>query len=391
MREAGDDFLLLELGDAGTGTGDFAALKARVYEAAFPLMSYDAVGLGEWEVKYVKEMNLKQPYGDRIPTINANVVHKSTGKLLSPRPYVVKQTKAGLKVGLISVLSENLIDANTREKLDLAILPPEEAVAKYAEELGKKSDLVILLCHTTADEARKLAEKISGVDIVLSGHISAETSLEPAKIGEAVFMQSRSAGKYVCKLVLDIDADKKVAGFTGDYPEMNRDFKDDPKAKEIVAQHDLELQEYYDQVRGKPVPVTGPTTPRPVQTFVAVQRCRQCHTKEYDSWAKTDHARALDSLKKDGKDKEPECLSCHTTGYKFKGGFTSGAETPQLANVQCEACHGVGIMHARRPDKNYGALMESTCVRCHDKGNSPKFSYKEYRARILHNTPDSAK
>lgn len=37
---------------------------------------------------------------------------------------------------------------------------------------------------------------------------------------------------------------------------------------------------------------------------------------------------------------DANCLPCHTTGYGKPGGFKSIEETPDLAGVQCEMCHG---------------------------------------------------
>lgn len=37
---------------------------------------------------------------------------------------------------------------------------------------------------------------------------------------------------------------------------------------------------------------------------------------------------------------EPKCVSCHVTGFGKPGGFVSIEQTPELAGVQCEECHG---------------------------------------------------
>jgi hypothetical protein len=92
-------------------------------------------------------------------------------------------------------------------------------------------------------------------------------------------------------------------------------------------------------------------------SFVGTKSCRKCHLKQWKSWAETAMAKSFEQLKpgvsadaktKAGLDPEkdytadPECLSCHTTGYGQPGGFVSVAETPDLVGVGCEMCHGAG-------------------------------------------------
>jgi hypothetical protein len=91
--------------------------------------------------------------------------------------------------------------------------------------------------------------------------------------------------------------------------------------------------------------------------YLGVKKCKACHIKQYKSWMKTSMATSFENLKagikaeekkKAGLDADKDytadadCLRCHTTGYGKPGGFKSIAETPNLANVQCEECHGPG-------------------------------------------------
>ena len=68
-----------------------------------------------------------------------------------------------------------------------------------------------------------------------------------------------------------------------------------------------------------------------------------------------------------------------------KGGFQALYSTPQFANVQCEACHGPGGVHAEKPRKGYGYVQTpSDCVTCHTRDNSPDFNFAAYWPKIKH-------
>lgn len=108
--------------------------------------------------------------------------------------------------------------------------------------------------------------------------------------------------------------------------------------------------------------------------------CRKCHLREYRSWERTPHAKAMDVLSAN-EQQDPNCVGCHTTGFGKPGGFVSLAETPKFASVGCESCHGPGsiyrdkdVMENHDASVAAGLLIpdEATCVSCHNS-DSPTF------------------
>ena len=74
------------------------------------------------------------------------------------------------------------------------------------------------------------------------------------------------------------------------------------------------------------------------------------------------------------------CLSCHTVGYGLPTGFVSQSKTPQLANVQCENCHGPAANHQANPDDPTVVpqveLAATVCGGCHTGPMQP--TYEEW-------------
>lgn len=154
--------------------------------------------------------------------------------------------------------------------------------------------------------------------------------------------------------------------------------------------------------------------------YVGSQQCRKCHIKEYRSWQETTMAKAFEGLKpgeqadakkKAGLDpnkdytKDPSCLKCHVTGYGKAGGFTSIEDTPDLAGVGCEMCHGPGgtylqdgYMTLRNKEYKLAELeavgliavpTAATCAVCHNEespfvGEGYVFNFEERKAEGIH-------
>jgi nitrate/TMAO reductase-like tetraheme cytochrome c subunit len=107
--------------------------------------------------------------------------------------------------------------------------------------------------------------------------------------------------------------------------------------------------------------------------YVGALKCKKCHERDgvYQSWSKSSHARAWESLDDEARENET-CISCHSTGKTVLGELLSG--------VQCEACHGPGKDHKKlmltgsekeAKDRGISFVGEITCLNCHNE-NIPK-------------------
>lgn len=139
-----------------------------------------------------------------------------------------------------------------------------------------------------------------------------------------------------------------------------------------------------------------PPVPPGGSAYVGIEVCSSCHEQERKVWDRTPHAHAYETLAKEFKEYNLECVSCHVTGYEQPGGSTVTMNA-SLRDVQCEQCHGPGQAHVKDPDKKGLVRREPKLELCtsschhppHVEGFDPKVKVK----RILgpgHGMPDDA-
>ena len=139
--------------------------------------------------------------------------------------------------------------------------------------------------------------------------------------------------------------------------------------------------------------------------YVGADKCASpCHNAkkigtQYDIWKSSPHSKAFTILSsenaklyaknagiKDSPLKSTQCLKCHVTGYRKRGGFKKIEKTPEMAGVGCESCHGPGseysVLHdespygvkepkARAMGQVYGAKDKDVCRACHGNKDNP--------------------
>ena len=79
------------------------------------------------------------------------------------------------------------------------------------EVRAQGADLVIILSHNGFDVDRQMAARVSGIDIILTGHTH-DALPEPVMVGQTLLIASGSHGKFVTRLDLDV-RDGQLMGF----------------------------------------------------------------------------------------------------------------------------------------------------------------------------------
>src|SRR5690606_21597333 len=88
----------------------------------------------------------------------------------------------------------------------------EERVAKHvADARAGGADLVVLLSHNGFDVDRKMASRVKGIDVILSGHTHDAVPAAIA-VGQTLLIASGSHGKFLSRLDIDVK-EKRVTGY----------------------------------------------------------------------------------------------------------------------------------------------------------------------------------
>ncbi len=117
--------------------------------------------------------------------------------------------------------------------------------------------------------------------------------------------------------------------------------------------------------------------------YVGTKACADCHEEQFTQFMK--HSKKAHSWKSisvmadDLTTEEREgCYECHTTGHG-KGGFVSYEQTPHLADVGCETCHGPGRAHVESggdPETIQKTPKLESCQTCHNESRIGAFGFK---------------
>ena len=128
-------------------------------------------------------------------------------------PYTIIE-KAGVRVGVIGQAFPYMPIANPKWMFpDYSFGIREERMQAVVDELRgtEKVDLVVCLSHNGFDVDHKMAGRVKGIDVILTGHTH-DAVPEPVLVGETILIASGSNGKFVSRVDLDV-RDGRMMGF----------------------------------------------------------------------------------------------------------------------------------------------------------------------------------
>lgn len=208
--ERGDRTLFLDGGD--TWTNSWVSLKSNGQDMvdAMALLKPDAM-TGHWEFtlgeKRVREIVDKLGF----PFLAQNVRDTEFEEKVFETSRVFE--RGGVKIGVIGQAFPFTPVANPRWMIsNWSFGIRERELTQEVEDLrGRGIDLIVLLSHNGFDVDAKLAERVSGIDVILSGHTH-DAVPEITKIGNTLLVSSGSNGKFISRLDLDIKQ-KRISDF----------------------------------------------------------------------------------------------------------------------------------------------------------------------------------
>ncbi|WP_316978643.1 thiosulfohydrolase SoxB [Shumkonia mesophila] len=208
--ERGERVLLLDGGDTWQGSYTANATKGADMIEAMNALGPDAM-TGHWEFTYgserVKEMVEGLPY----PFLAGNIYDAEWNEPVFEAYRIFD--RGGVKVAVIGQAFPYTPVANPRWMMPNWSfgIREEDVVRNVKAARAEGADLVVLLSHNGFDVDRKLAGRVSGIDVILTAHTH-DALPEPVKVGKTLLIASGSNGKFVSRLDLDV-AGGTVRGF----------------------------------------------------------------------------------------------------------------------------------------------------------------------------------
>jgi hypothetical protein len=409
----------VDLGGLVKRRGLQTEIKYRYALESLVELGYDAVALGAKELQLdnidaVAGALMNLP-AEQNPVVSANVgiygMEEAVEVGMTKRFRVVEA--GGKRIGVTSVLGSKYV-AGLKGMSDVATMNSVEALAQVAPELAKQNcDIQILLVHGHPSEAQELSQKFPQFQIVATAGGAEEPPKQPDRVegSGALLIEAGKKGMYVIVLGL-YDNPAQVR-----YQRVPLDarFADSPEMQEKLTAYQQELETMTLAGLG----LRGTT--HPDGDFAGSEACASCHSHAWEVWEKTPHAHATDTLVKLDPPRhfDPECLSCHVTGWNpqeyipYKTGYLGLEETPEMTQNGCENCHGPALTHVKvesgeleateaqqeelraalrmkigpnegnKGDQKLGPVVDN-CMECHDIDNSPDFDFQEYWPKVKH-------
>lgn len=394
IGEQGNYDLLLEGGDLVEHNTPLDPLKLMAAtNVLLDMAHYDAIGVGpkdlalpreEWSAFVTREpkqlvasdLECSDPSWPAMPVLQKEVrgIKIRVASLLLAVPESVKAADSPLRhLDAAAAWQRALAGADEATRRIVMVHGDDTSIRNVIPKLQPPPDLVIGI-DPGSIEPTAAATRIGNVPLVFAG--------TRGRVLLDVWLHRDAAGSQAACELVPLPASKTLPGGGGD-----------PNVRDAIRRHRLDVQN--DKTLSKMVR-QHPTASG--ASYIGSEMCKNCHPTAYAAYEKMKHFHAWDTLVEAEKDPKrygwpvtayPDCVSCHVVGFGEKTGFASLEETPHLAAVGCERCHGPGSDHLQAPEKfklgMLGGVQPSVlCVQCHDFEQSPTFLYGEKWELIKH-------
>jgi sulfur-oxidizing protein SoxB len=201
--QRGDDrVLLLDGGDTWQGSLGANATRGQDMADCFALLKPDAM-TGHWEFTYGTD-RVKQLADNLGFAFLAQNIRDTEWQEPVFDAYRMFE-KGGVKIAVVGQAFPYTPVANPRWMIPTWSFGIREDDIRANVEKARRegAQLVVLLSHNGFDVDRKLASRVAGIDVILTGHTH-DALPEPVRVGKTLLIASGSHGKFLSRLDLDV-------------------------------------------------------------------------------------------------------------------------------------------------------------------------------------------
>lgn len=211
IRAARPDAILLDGGDTWHGSMTSFLTKGQDMVNVMNALGVEAM-TSHWEwtygsdrVKEIVETQLKFPF------LGANIFDAEWDEPAF-EPYKIFE-RGGQRIAVIGQAFPYMPIANPRWMFpEYSFGIREERMQEMVDEVRTEGvDLVVCLSHNGFDVDKKMASRVKGIDVILTGHTH-DAVPEPVLIGETILIASGSNGKFLSRVDLDV-RDGRMMGY----------------------------------------------------------------------------------------------------------------------------------------------------------------------------------
>ena len=362
-------------------------------------MRYAAVNLGPSELVNYSGPFERYLFPASLPYVSANVRFHDTGERPFPAYRVVEvpvgatsglppeplRTKppVTLRIAIIGVAdNRNRRIAFGPGGRSLILTDPATEILEVLPKARQDADLVIVAAAGDQATADQILLRSPEIDAILVGtdHVVWK---EPRSSGRTKVFISGDRGRELVRVAID----RAEKGYELAFENIHLGETTVPEDPDVARVVEAAVTRFNEESRELMKVAAASHPPPDIAPYIGALKCAECHVRQYEIWSASKHAHAFQTLVDAKRDYTKICTLCHVTGYgsDVGGGFVDPASTPQMTDVQCEACHGPAAEHIKDPKASYGAMeTPRACRGCHDPQNSAAFDYTTYWAQIAH-------
>ena len=255
-RERNPDALLVSGGDQFQGSLFYTYYKGKAAAEVMNTLKYDGMTVGNHEFDDGPEVLRGFMDSVNFPIVMSNADVSAEPALANKLQKSAVIEKAGKKIGLIGLTPQDTDELSSPGK-NVSFSDPVAAVQAEVDQLTADGvNIIVVLSHSGYKVDLKVAEEVTGVDVIVGGHSNTLLSNTddkakgpyPTMVNNTAVVQAYAYGRILGELNITLDDDGKLTSATGDPIVIDGSVAENPEIVARVVELAAPLGEIRDTV-----------------------------------------------------------------------------------------------------------------------------------------------